>query len=198
MSAAGKIRDKAQLLAGVALGHGAGEPHVAGRRLRDDGRWRAGADDRRASDVRARLGRPAARSRGRARRADRLPRLGAGRAVSIATSTSSATLSAPNRAEYGFIPQSLCLTVAVPVNRPSSPAVSSALIGCRWPASSSSPSTRSPPSAPLDGGRAKLDRRPRAPRRRSSARCWPCRRRRAPGCRRCPPVRGASGVGRQA
>ena len=26
--------------------HGTGEPHVAGRRLRDDGRWRAGADDR--------------------------------------------------------------------------------------------------------------------------------------------------------
>ena len=35
------------------------------------------------------------------------------RAVSIATSTSSATLSVPNSAEYGFIPQSLCVTVAV-------------------------------------------------------------------------------------
>ena len=32
--------------------------------------------------------------------------------VSTATSTSSATLSVPNRAVYGFMPQSLCVTVA--------------------------------------------------------------------------------------
>ena len=46
LTAAGKIRDKAQAARWHGARHGAGEPHVAGRRLRDDGRWRAGADDR--------------------------------------------------------------------------------------------------------------------------------------------------------
>ena len=58
-------------------------------------------------------------------------------------------MSVPNSAVYGFIPQSLCLTVALPVNRPSSPAASSKLIGWRSPASSSSPSTL-PPSTEVD------------------------------------------------
>ena len=40
MTAAGKIRDKAQLLAGVALGTPPESLTLAGRRLRGDGRWR--------------------------------------------------------------------------------------------------------------------------------------------------------------
>ena len=104
------------------------ERRVGGRReLQDDRGHRA---------LRARL-RPAAAGRGgRARRADRLQRLR--RRASISTRTSSATLSAPNRAVYGFMPQSVCLTTAPPLTRPSSSARSN-VIGRVVPTSVRSP-----------------------------------------------------------
>ena len=82
VSATGKIRAKAQLLAGVALGRAAGDA-----RRGSNGAWvggdgsdpDAGQDDRGHRALRARHRRPAARRRGRARRADRLPRLSRGR-----------------------------------------------------------------------------------------------------------------------
>ena len=71
-------------------------------------------------------------------------------------STSSATLSVPNSAVYGFIPQSLCLTVALP-GEPS------ALFGRELEADRMAFSRQlelplDPPA--LDGGRPKLDRGP--------------------------------------
>ena len=129
VSASAKIRDKARLLAGMAL-------EVAPERLTwingawvngSDERPGAGQDDRGHRPLRPRHRRPAAGRRGRARRADRLPRLTArtlrqqsrprhrggapaapaatrgdqfySGSASSATSTSSATLSAPNRVE---------------------------------------------------------------------------------------------------
>ena len=72
-----KIRDKAQLLAGMALGAPPETLHLVERRLgRGDGSDPAEvADDRGPRAVRARHRRAAARGRGRARRAGRLPRL---------------------------------------------------------------------------------------------------------------------------
>ena len=73
-------------------------------------------------------------------------------------STSSATLSVPNRAVYGLMPQSLCLTVARPVRRPSSD-LSSKEIGRRVPASSSSHGRlHVSRRVQLEGARAELDR----------------------------------------
>ena len=75
----------------------------------------------------------------------------------MSISTSSATLSVPKRAVYGLMPQSLCLTVARPVRRPSS--LSSKEIGRRVPASSSSPWTVAcAAGVQLEGARAELDR----------------------------------------
>ena len=100
-SASAKIRDKARLLAGMALERRAGEPHLVERRLGRGRRQRprAGQDDRGHRPLRARHRRAAAGRRGRARRADRLSRLTATGGASSTTSTSSATFSAPNRAE---------------------------------------------------------------------------------------------------
>ena len=128
------------------------------RRVRGGRRRRRAADDRRPRAVRPRHRRAAARESraGSTRRPSTATRRL--RRVSTATSTSSATLSVPNSAEYGFIPHSLCFTIAVPVSRPSSPAASSNAIGRARPASSSSPSTPVAPPA-LDARRAELDRR---------------------------------------
>ena len=78
-SATAKIRDKAQLLAGMALDAPPGEPQVVQRRLGRRRRRRpdAGQDDRGPRALRARHRRAAAGRRGRARRADGLPRLDA-------------------------------------------------------------------------------------------------------------------------
>ena len=97
-----KIRDKAQLLAGMALGAAARDADVVERRVGRRRRQRpdAGQDDRGHRALRARHRRAAARRRGRARRPDRLHATEARRAsASSATSTSSATFSAPNSAE---------------------------------------------------------------------------------------------------
>ena len=77
VSAAGKIRAKAQLLAGTALGAAPETLEWVNGRVGRRGRKRpdAGQDDRGDRPLRARQRRPAARGRGRARRADRLPRL---------------------------------------------------------------------------------------------------------------------------
>ena len=61
--------------------------------------------------------------------------------ASTSTSTSSETFKAPNSAEYGFIPQSLCLTTAFAVSSPSGPTPTSNPIGCVTPTSVSSPCT---------------------------------------------------------
>ena len=114
-AATAKIRDKAQLLAGMAL-------EAAPETLTwSNGAWISGdgsdpaqvADDRGHRPVRARHRRAAAGRRGRPRRAGRLHATSSagGRWPSIATSTSSRTLSAPNSAEYGLMPQSDCLSV---------------------------------------------------------------------------------------
>ena len=104
--ATAKIREKARLLAGMALEAPAGHARVEQRRLGRGRRVgaRAGQDDRGHRPLRARHRPAAARSGGRARRPDGLQRLsraqpGAGRATSIPTSTSSATFSAPKSAE---------------------------------------------------------------------------------------------------
>ena len=129
---------------------------------------------------------------GRARRAGRLSRLTArvrrARAASRRpTSTSSTTLSAPNRAEYGFIPHVGLLDHGAGLQRARPASARSNASGGVVPRSVSSPSTRSPPSALGHRRRAERDRLPLqhvvvdrlldAP---------PCRRRRAPACRRCP------------
>ncbi len=74
VSATGKIRAKAQLLAGMALENLTGDPQVVnGAWVSADGeRPHAGQDDRGDRPLRARHRRPAAGGRGRARRADRL------------------------------------------------------------------------------------------------------------------------------
>ena len=185
-----KIRAKAQLLAGVALGRRArdacsGTTARGRRRRRDPTQVKTIADIALYAHGTGAL--PPGR-RGRPRRADRLPRLSsAGR--SIATSTSSATFRAPNSAEYGFMPQSVCLTTALPLSRARRRSIE--VEGdrrVRRRRSVSSPSTRS--RAVRRGrtrGRAERDgAAASAPRRRSSARCSPCRRRRAPASRRCP------------
>ncbi len=76
-SATGKIRDKAQLLAGMALETSPESLKWINGRLGQCGRKRpdAGQDDRGHRPLRARHRRPAAGGRGRARRADRLQRL---------------------------------------------------------------------------------------------------------------------------
>ena len=76
-SAAGKIRDKAQQLAGMALEAPAGGPDLGRRCILGGTRRHRGQDDRRPGAVRARDRRAPAPSRGRARRSDRLPRLAA-------------------------------------------------------------------------------------------------------------------------
>src|SRR6185312_15585106 len=70
----------------------------------------------------------------------------AGHAAASETRTSSATLSAPKRAEYGFIPKSVWRTTAAAVSAPSPTAMSSTS-GAVWPSSVRSPVTRRPPSA---------------------------------------------------
>ncbi len=62
----------------------------------------------------------------------------AGNVPSTAMSTSSRTFNVPNSAEYGLIPWSVCLSLAVPVIWPSS-ACSSNDSGALRPSSSSSP-----------------------------------------------------------
>ena len=101
--ATAKIRDKGQLLAGMAL-------EAAPETLRwSNGAWvhgdgsdpAGGQDGRGHRPLRARDGRAAAGGGGRARRADGLRRLECGRQVqrSIASSTSSTTFRAPKAAE---------------------------------------------------------------------------------------------------
>ena len=121
-SATGKIKAKAQLLAGMALETLTGVAEVGQRRVAADlDRPGRVEDDRRHRAVRTRQRRAAARRRGRPRRTDRLQRL-----VSVSAKlrrhldlTSSSDLQVPNSAEYGFIPKSVCLMIAAPVSRPS-------------------------------------------------------------------------------
>src|SRR5262249_52111358 len=61
------------------------------------------------------------------------------KSASRSTSTSSTTLSVPNSVEYGFMPQSLCLTTAVRVRWPSPATDRSKVSGACLPPSSSSP-----------------------------------------------------------
>ena len=143
-SATAKIRDKAQLLAGMALDAAPGVADVVQRRVGERRRERPdpGQDDRGRRAVRARHRRAAAR----ASRAGSTPRPST--ATEAGASTSSATFSAPNRPEYGFMPQSVCLTTATALSVPS-PGARSNASGRVVPSSVSSPcDAEPPPSAP--------------------------------------------------
>ena len=100
----------------------------AGRLQWDNGAFideRSGAAARRSPTSRCTPTGPARSRRGsRAASTRRRSTATTGRPPSSVTSTSSATLSAPNRAEYGLIPQSVCLTVARAVSLPPAPSAS--------------------------------------------------------------------------
>ena len=204
VSATGKIRAKAQLLAGVAL-------NAAPETLEwTNGAWAAGAADptqlKTVEEIALYAHGSGALPPGveggldaQTVYRDWSPGCGTAGRRTITTSTSSTTFRAPNSVEYGVIPHSVCLTTAAPLIAPSAPAQGR---------------MRSDGSADegqlaLHAQRAAVGAcRPRwsgtrcvaasGSRRRSSARCSPCRRRRAPGCRRCPRARVATSHPRRA
>ena len=133
VSATEKIRGEGAAARGHGAGRSARDAQLGQRCVGggERGRSHAGQDARGRRALRARHRRAAARGRGRTRRADGLlagDQLD-GRLASSAISTSSATFSAPNRAEYGLIPQSLCVMTALPLSLPPSPTMTSNAIG---------------------------------------------------------------------
>ena len=178
-SASGKIREKAQLLAGAALG---AEPESL--------TWAAGAfttggdspgvpDDRRPRPVRARHRRAAARGRGRTRCPDRLQGLEPGVDGDLDL------VGDLERPEQGRV--RLDAPVALPDGRPpgQAPVLAPQLEGDRAARArqlelsvDGCASCRPDPARGRSSGTRSW--RPSAPRRRSSARCPPSRRRRAP------------------
>ena len=191
LSAAGKIRDKAQLLAGVALDT---EPENL---TWGDGAFVASGDgERQRRSPTSPCTRTAPGCCRRAWRAASTPRRCTGtRRRARGLDCDLDLVGDLQRAEEGGI--RLHAPVALPDDRragepPFSPGASSKPIGRRSPASSSSPSTLGPPGELDRWWSGTRSRRPLGPRRRSSARCRPCPRRRAPASRRCPRARGAT------
>ena len=106
---AAKILDKGRLLAGMALEALPDSLEVGGRRV----------EGRRSAPRRSRTSRSTRTAPARCRPASRAgstPRRSI--AIEAGTSTSSSTFRVPNSAENGFMPQRVCVIVAVPLTFP--------------------------------------------------------------------------------